>query len=251
MLSNLPISIHALREEGDIFHPLLYHFLPNFYPRPPRGGRLTPLPRHPRNSSFLSTPSARRATADKARHCQAGAISIHALREEGDKQSCTNSLSMSISIHALREEGDPAFRDVALINGLFLSTPSARRATHSLRELLQIGIISIHALREEGDRPMLLIVAGLRPISIHALREEGDNILGWTERRTTVFLSTPSARRATNAAQGYVRHFTISIHALREEGDQAGGKRRHGGHISIHALREEGDFQAAHERSLA
>ena len=33
------------------------------------------------------------------------------------------------------------------------------------------------------------------------------------------FLSTPSARRATNGKFSPVRYNTISIHALREEGD--------------------------------
>ena len=36
-----------------------------------------------------------------------------------------------ISIHALREEGDDAGPDALLDLGEFLSTPSARRATHS------------------------------------------------------------------------------------------------------------------------
>ena len=57
----------------------------------------------------------------------------------------------SISIHALREEGDFSSVSFAATFCLFLSTPSARRAT------LVGGIgglheeISIHALREEGD----------------------------------------------------------------------------------------------------
>ena len=34
----------------------------------------------------------------------------------------------------------------------FLSTPSARRATHTLLTFLWNKVISIHALREEGDR---------------------------------------------------------------------------------------------------
>ena len=56
------ISIHALREEGDLtaFNAGALHF--NFYPRPPRGGR-------PRRLRVL-----RRNIS----------ISIHALREEGD-----------------------------------------------------------------------------------------------------------------------------------------------------------------------
>ena len=57
---------------------------------------------------FLSTPSARRATAAKGQgniHVQ---ISIHALREEGDAQHPDTAISPKISIHALREEGDQA-----------------------------------------------------------------------------------------------------------------------------------------------
>ena len=100
------ISIHALREEGDAFRPPFWLACPNFYPRPPRGGRPVPRPRmlpqqyfYPRpprggrriagvvpvNAElFLSTPSARRATDNRAGNQCAGTISIHALREEGD-----------------------------------------------------------------------------------------------------------------------------------------------------------------------
>ena len=56
---------------------------------------------------------------------------------------------------------------------LFLSTPSARRATQCYNKLKQLQRISIHALREEGDAPRK---SAHRQdlISIHALREEGD-----------------------------------------------------------------------------
>ena len=37
----LDISIHALREEGDDLTEGVVHDLPYFYPRPPRGGRQT------------------------------------------------------------------------------------------------------------------------------------------------------------------------------------------------------------------
>ena len=100
-----------------------------FYPRPPRGGRLQPgaalflcvyfYPRPPRggrrclNGSvtrwkiFLSTPSARRATLDDLPpRYRAQAISIHALREEGDDRGDRHRSGRTISIHALREEGD-------------------------------------------------------------------------------------------------------------------------------------------------
>ncbi len=56
----------------------------------------------------------------------------------------------------------------------FLSTPSARRATNSIEDVLLFVFISIHALREEGDAKKQK-QRKLRWISIHALREEGDN----------------------------------------------------------------------------
>ena len=37
--------------------------------------------------------------------------------------------------------------------------------------------------------------------------------------RMLLFLSTPSARRATQCAMSYITTINISIHALREEGD--------------------------------
>ena len=57
-------------------------------------------------------------------------------------------------------------------------------------------------------------------ISIHALREEGDSISYIGCSRVMVFLSTPSARRATLLSGLSAPALTrISIHALREEGD--------------------------------
>ena len=56
-------------------------------------------------------------------------ISIHALREEGDLQvHHLFDLGKTISIHALREEGDSTEKPASHAH-LFLSTPSARRAT--------------------------------------------------------------------------------------------------------------------------
>ena len=59
--------------------------LHDFYPRPPRGGRLTF-----NTGTDITEP-----------------ISIHALREEGDCISNSINILRTISIHALREEGDP------------------------------------------------------------------------------------------------------------------------------------------------
>ena len=122
----------------------------------------------------------------------------------------------------------------------FLSTPSARRATIISSIIVLPLSISIHALREEGD-----IVHGIGEslsfISIHALREEGDALTPLSTSpgiyfyprpprggrpfpnrwkiSTHLFLSTPSARRATCLSGGEPQRGRISIHALREEGD--------------------------------
>ena len=57
-------------------------------------------------------------------------ISIHALREEGDYNALVRRLDdLEISIHALREEGDDKHALVVKLLKIFLSTPSARRAT--------------------------------------------------------------------------------------------------------------------------
>ena len=78
-----------------------------FYPHPPRGGRhKTTVPCLGR-VIFLSTPSARRATPKAVKASVTMSISIHALREEGDRRlGAAAQVGEGISIHALREEGD-------------------------------------------------------------------------------------------------------------------------------------------------
>ena len=128
-------------------------------------------------------------------------ISIHALREEGDHITSTVKYTAAqISIHALREEGDlfRLFRSLKMF--LFLSTPSARRATPTVQCSRCVASISIHALREEGDVDGR-IVHVLVSISIHALREEGDASCQLLIVPLYLFLSTPSARRATTMYQ--------------------------------------------------
>ena len=84
------------------------------------------------------------------------------------------SLYEGISIHALREEGDRPRPLEHGSNVVFLSTPSARRATPALLVNAGHHRISIHALREEGDSTGSIVSSRCLPISIHALREEGD-----------------------------------------------------------------------------
>ena len=101
------ISIHALREEGDDSSRNSASASTDFYPRPPRGGRPSGWKACPPSRKFLSTPSARRATAPLFRFSLLCRISIHALREEGDLRFALHeSPRREISIHALREEGD-------------------------------------------------------------------------------------------------------------------------------------------------
>ena len=120
-----PSARRATQERGQA-----QGLLDDFYPRPPRGGRLRILATDPGNKLFLSTPSARRATIKKLPLNSTTVISIHALREEGDRfYRLHGGQHRYISIHALREEGDlwPSKWVAALAP--FLSTPSARRAT--------------------------------------------------------------------------------------------------------------------------
>ena len=88
-----------------------------------------------------------------------------------------------------------------LPNWLFLSTPSARRATVGVVLGRPWSDISIHALREEGDSVAAHYAVAVS-ISIHALREEGDAEFVDTAERYLGFLSTPSARRATAHCSG-------------------------------------------------
>ena len=123
----------------------------NFYPRPPRGGRLELFLFLHDTRIFLPTPSARRAT-----ECFFGAfvhfgISIHALREEGDGvTSCTPESNWYFYPRPPRG-GRHCGLCAGAIRQIFLSTPSARRATPRRKAHYPGFLISIHALREEGD----------------------------------------------------------------------------------------------------
>ena len=148
-----------------------------------------------------------------------------------------------ISIHALREEGDSSDPRQQKAAGLFLSTPSARRATPSPFALCSLcrnfyprpprggrrfsascsfRQSNFYPRPPRGGRPSAAETAyDAEDISIHALREEGDAVLACSCTSCGVFLSTPSARRATRHQIGPRRSRYISIHALREEGDSA------------------------------
>ena len=191
------ISIHALREEGDL----------------PLSGAANVV------AIFLSTPSTRRATRLPGGLGRVPDISIHALREEGDKAGEPVTIPINdfyprpprggrpfalashilvtdfyprpprggrpvalpnepgnrfISIHALREEGDVKGWLRATEVTRFLSTPSARRATAR-------SALSAQVVRDFYPRPP----------------RGGRRILPCFFPPKIIFLSTPSARRAT------------------------------------------------------
>ena len=104
---DISISIHALREEGDCCAVVPFAALAHFYPRPPRGGRHT-AHRHARSAEgFLSTPSARRATQDRLRHAH-HSRDFYPRPPRGGRRGGLGAVLflLAISIHALREEGD-------------------------------------------------------------------------------------------------------------------------------------------------
>ena len=145
-----------------------------FYPRPPRGGRLLRLDQ----------------TIDQQ------AISIHALREEGD----TNRASKKCGVEN------------------FYPRPPRGGRHEQAFGYQEAWAISIHALREEGDLIPTIAGWGLN-ISIHALREEGDiNIWKGASERPNFYPRPPrGGRRSCRVVS--VLSCQISIHALREEGD--------------------------------
>jgi len=81
-----------------------------------------------------------------------------------------------ISIHALREEGDFVITPPTLSQSIFLSTPSARRATQQIKTFYRDG------------NGFLSTPSARRATALN--RSVTD--------RPKLFLSTPSARRATS-----------------------------------------------------
>ena len=262
--------------------------LGDFYPRPPRGGRQSPRSLPILRQRFLSTPSARRATFCLSSLYQIFPISIHALREEGDSDSTRKRpgkaiflstpsarratcppvgffFLCAISIHALREEGDRGLLfQHRPCNDFYPRPPRGGRLNSGLR--FRDLRTNFYPRPPRGGRLVQDVTVGTTDdISIHALREEGDSTSLPSTTPASSFLSTPSARRATQKM-----HRLAWIHNNFYPRPPRGGRlllllpcclqTRHfyprpprGGRrwaiycrslglsISIHALREEGD----------
>ena len=190
------ISIHALREEGDRRCSGKSVLSRDFYPRPPRGGR-------PVNPCHQITP------------CE----HFYPRPPRGGRRKSLTLLFIMHYFYPRPPRGGRLPQLCLFVNSfLFLSTPSARRATKEAQALQAEHKISIHALREEGDRQRaseILFSRNFYPRPPRGGRREWS----WKHMDTTKFLSTPSARRATQGNTELKPSMDISIHALREEGD--------------------------------
>ena len=85
VLQSRYISIHALREEGDVASQARLRPSANFYPRPPRGGRqYLQYDNSASQKDFYPRPPRGGRRQQQQGQRQGLQISIHALREEGD-----------------------------------------------------------------------------------------------------------------------------------------------------------------------
>ena len=124
----------------------------NFYPRPPRGGR--PLNRRTimQQVNFYPRPPRGGRLTVHGPEDLVDAISIHALREEGDRRGPLSGREKCRFLSTPSARRATWSASGAAARPRFLSTPSARRATFPVLPAWCPGQISIHALREEGDR---------------------------------------------------------------------------------------------------
>ena len=124
------ISTHALREEGDRSRTLPPWRLLYFYPRPPRGGRPLSRPRsRTPTSTFLPTPSARRATYT-LRDMGYDPYDFYPRPPRGGRrQRATRSPSPRYFYPRPPRGGRQTDAVGTAFDKLFLPTPSARRAT--------------------------------------------------------------------------------------------------------------------------
>ena len=191
-----------------------------FYPRPPRGGRLQRARQRPARffisihalreegdlldrweeyslETFLSTPSARRATRSLALAFRSPR-NFYPRPPRGGRPRLRvlDPFVLEISIHALREEGDTIQSVDKTSTQSFLSTPSARRATRQAFQVQKYYEISIHALREEGDLGRGSSKQSMANFYPRPPRG-GRQFFPVLPEQSIGFLSTPSARRAT------------------------------------------------------
>ena len=129
----------------------------NFYPRPPRGGRPSTLSKRPRPNDFYPRPPRGGRLERPLKKCSVDAISIHALREEGDTPTGFGTYSNQDFYPRPPRGGRhaPAPRPWLPMN--FYPRPPRGGRRSRLPRARHLQAISIHALREEGDAVSMLI----------------------------------------------------------------------------------------------
>ena len=150
---------------------------------------------------FLSTPSARRATEERGEFAVLVAISIHALREEGDQGFCKQ-WRLPEYFYPRPPRGGRLFIAVVKTRCFYYFYPRPPR----------------------GGRLMAIWIWFGCPIFLSTPSARRATYISVADRAAAAFLSTPSARRATIALSADYQGEWISIHALCEEGDKQSTK---------------------------
>ena len=168
---------------------------------------------------FLSTPSSRRATG-AARHHATVPTYFYPRPPRGGQHN----IQFSTLISALFLSTPSARRATTItvsskLIRIFLSTPSARRAT-VVQRTGSVQTVNFYPRPPRGGRHGLQHLTGnhARFLSTPSARRATLYRL-LLLLHANAFLSTPSARRATALVRRRGRSVVISIHALREEGD--------------------------------
>ena len=197
MLNAGAISIHALLAESDTARPAHRTALCNFYPRSPCGERLIYCHCLHLLFQFLSTLSLRRATIS-ALYASCPCSHFYPRSPCGERLDgkAYELMYTRISIHALLAESDAGLSVKQVMEALFLSTLSLRRATPTIMHDAHNVNISIHALLAESDK--FYCCDSGRSIDFYPRSPCGERLRGqhpsWGEY---LFLSTLSLRRAT------------------------------------------------------
>ena len=178
------ISTHALREEGDCSSHTGRPAAGYFYPRPPRGGRLTSARTAPERVHFYPRPP-RGGRPYLTYDLVTSAWHFYPRPPRGGRLCIFKNLVNIVSFLPTPSARRATFLEKCIAPCLFgfLPTPSARRATFGSKRSFFQQAISTHALREEGDNGQSSCNAFLR-----------------------LFLPTPSARRATASVRGRQHH---------------------------------------------
>ena len=178
------ISIHALREEGDWPTSVTWGRTTNFYPRPPRGGRHA-APLAPAGYSDFYPRPPRGGRPARRRFCRRLTGNFYPRPPRGGRrpQIRRKRCHGQISIHALREEGDTA-RQKATAHGLYFYPRPPR-----------------------GGRPLFCSFCGIAARDFYPRPPRGGRLWHIVASGCYYsFLSTPSARRATEGRWSVCSH---------------------------------------------